>query len=84
MSEYLNKGDLALVEGRLQWRSWETEDGQKRSKHDVVASTVQFLPRQSRDDMGAARPSSFATSPAARASNDQGNGPMVMEDDIPF
>jgi single-strand DNA-binding protein len=34
-----------LVEGRLRWRSWEGQDGQKRSKHDVLASTVQFLPR---------------------------------------
>src|SRR3990172_10399955 len=42
--EYLSKGRLAFIEGRLQWRSWETEDGQKRSKHEVVAMNVQFLP----------------------------------------
>lgn len=44
-TEYLNKGSLAFIEGRLQWRSWEGEDGQKRSKHEVVASNVQFLPK---------------------------------------
>lgn len=42
--EYLSKGKLAFVEGRLQWRSWETNEGQKRSKHEVVALNVQFLP----------------------------------------
>jgi single-strand DNA-binding protein len=44
VSEYLQKGSPALVEGRLQWRSWETEDGQRRTKHEVVAERVQFLP----------------------------------------
>lgn len=42
--EYLHKGSPALVAGRLRWRSWETEQGQKRSKHDVLADAVQFLP----------------------------------------
>lgn len=44
--QYLNKGNPVLVEGRLQERRWETEDGQKRSKHEVVAQTVRFLPRK--------------------------------------
>lgn len=42
-AEYLSKGRPALVEGRLSQRSWETPDGQKRSKHEVVADRVQFL-----------------------------------------
>ena len=42
-AEYLHKGSPALVEGRLQNRSWETEDGQKRSILEVVAERVQFL-----------------------------------------
>jgi len=41
-SQYLNKGRLVFVEGRLQYRSWE-QDGQKRSSLDVVADRVQFL-----------------------------------------
>ncbi len=44
-SEYLSKGNLAMIEGRLQWRSWETPEGQKRSKHEVIAFRVQFLPK---------------------------------------
>jgi single-strand DNA-binding protein len=42
-AEYLKKGRGALVEGRLTLRSWETPDGQKRSKHEVVGERVQFL-----------------------------------------
>lgn len=42
-SEYLSKGRPVLVEGRLQQNRWETSEGQKRSKVEVVANTVQFL-----------------------------------------
>ena len=48
--QYLSKGNGAIVEGRLQQRRWETEDGQKRSKHEVVAQTVTFMPK--RQDSG--------------------------------
>ncbi len=41
--QYLNKGKGVIVDGRLQERRWETEDGQKRSKHEVVADRVHFL-----------------------------------------
>jgi single-strand DNA-binding protein len=43
--EYLKKGDPLFVEGRLQSRSWETEDKQKRSIMEVVAERIQFLNR---------------------------------------
>ncbi len=39
------KGDPILVEGRLQYRTWEAQDGSKRSKVEVVAESVQFLGR---------------------------------------
>ncbi len=42
-SQYLNKGSQIFVEGRLQSRSWEAEDGAKRSTLEVVARRVQFL-----------------------------------------
>ncbi len=44
--QYLHKGQGAIVDGRLQERRWETEDGQKRSKYEVVAQSVRFLPRR--------------------------------------
>lgn len=41
--EYLSKGSPVFVEGRLQSRNWETQDGQKRSTIEVIADNVQFL-----------------------------------------
>lgn len=51
--QYLSKGNGAIIEGRLQQRRWETEDGQKRSKHEVVAQSVTFMPKR-QDGGGAA------------------------------
>jgi single-strand DNA-binding protein len=45
IAQYKKKGDPILVEGRLQYRTWEGEDGTKRSAVDVVADNVQFLGR---------------------------------------
>ncbi len=42
-NEYLKKGSAVFVEGRLQSRSWEGQDGSKRSTIEVVAMNVQFL-----------------------------------------
>lgn len=56
-NEYLKKGSPVFVEGRLQSRSWEGQDGSKRSTIEVVAQNVQFLPRsgQARAGEGATR-----------------------------
>lgn len=42
-SQHLSKGRLVFIEGRLQYRAWEQQDGQKRSTLDVIADRVQFL-----------------------------------------
>jgi single-strand DNA-binding protein len=44
--EYLSKGSPILVEGRLQSRSWETNEGEKRNTLEIVASRIQFLGRK--------------------------------------
>lgn len=44
--QYLSKGNGALVEGRLQMRKFETKDGQKVTKHEVVAENVRFLSKR--------------------------------------
>lgn len=41
--KYLSKGRQVYVEGRLQTRSWEDQQGQKKYSTEIVASTVQFL-----------------------------------------
>jgi len=42
-SQYLSKGRQVLIEGRLKYRTWEAQDGQKRNKLSVVAERVTFL-----------------------------------------
>jgi single-strand DNA-binding protein len=51
-SEYLKKGSAVFVEGRLQSRSWETSDGNKRSVLEVRAERLQFLDRVRREGEG--------------------------------
>ena len=44
-SQYLTKGATALVEGRLQTRSWQNKDGQNMKTTEIIAERVQFGPR---------------------------------------
>jgi single-strand DNA-binding protein len=44
-AEFLRKGSAVFIEGRLNSRSWETQDGQKRSTIEVQADRIQFLDR---------------------------------------
>ncbi|MEK7590303.1 MAG: single-stranded DNA-binding protein [Patescibacteria group bacterium] len=44
-SQFLNKGSLALVEGRLQTRGWEDKEGKQRKTTEIIAERIQFGPR---------------------------------------
>ncbi len=43
VSRYMRKGSRVAIDGRLEWREWETTDQQKRQAVSIVAETVQFL-----------------------------------------
>ncbi len=43
IAEYLKKGSLIYLEGRLRYRTWEDAAGNKRSKHEIVLNNFQFL-----------------------------------------
>src|SRR6187551_1708766 len=51
-AEYLRKGAKVYVEGRIQTRQWEGQDGQKRYTTELVANTIQNLERRPREDSG--------------------------------
>lgn len=51
-ANHLGKGRLVAVEGRLQVRSFETQDGQRRRVAEVVARTVRFLDRPREESAG--------------------------------
>ncbi len=54
--QYLKRGSMIMVEGRIQTRSWDGTDGQKRYRTEIVADRVQFGPRQSGTPAGASNP----------------------------
>ena len=47
--QYLSKGKSILIEGRLQTRTWDTPDGQKRNRTEIVAESMQLGPRGTAD-----------------------------------
>ena len=49
-ARYLSKGRPVAIDGRLEWREWEAQDGTKRQSVEIVADSVQFL--GGRDDAG--------------------------------
>lgn len=61
--EYLSKGSPVFIEGRLQSRDWETQEGQKRNTVEVIADNIQFL-------RGAAKPAAGQDQPAAAAAEE--------------
>lgn len=76
--QYLQKGRLVYIEGRLQTRSWDDANtGQKRYKTEVNASDVQFIDSRGTGDAGA--PAAEPVGAAAGAS-----GGDIDPDDIPF
>jgi single-strand DNA-binding protein len=74
VNEYLKKGSAVFLEGRLNSRSWETEEGQKRSALEVTAERVQFLDRISKPEV---TEEEFVESVGSDASLDS-------EDEVPF
>jgi len=91
VSQYVTKGRRVLVQGRLQSRSWE-QDGQKRSKVEVLANDVTFLDGRGDGEGGggssapAASSSSSSSSSSKKKDNvieDIGDEPINL-DDIPF
>lgn len=53
-AQYVKKGSMVMVEGRIQTRSWDDAQGQKRYRTEIVADRVQFGPRQGTTTAGGA------------------------------
>lgn len=93
-SRYLTKGSGVFVEGRLQTRNWEDQNGQKRYTTEIVGNNVQFLPRSNQPNSGQSQetPSDFgggfAPSPssngASKSFQDQSGGfPQAQQPSAP-
>lgn len=84
--EYLHKGKMVYVEGSLQTRSWEDQNGQKRYKTEVKASNVVMLSRRedgARAASGSGGGSAREVADAAEATVGGGSG-GGYDDDVPF
>jgi single-strand DNA-binding protein len=79
LSQHLTKGRRIGIDGRLDWRSWEAQDGTKRSKVDVVAQSVQFLDSRQEGEGG-----QYVPAGAAAATGGADFPPSPADDDIPF
>ena len=66
VANYVTKGRLVLVEGRLQTRSYTDREGNRRKAYEVIADTVRFLerPREGEPEAGVDMPASAAAAPA--------------------
>ena len=74
-AEYLRKGSGVLIDGDLVQRRWEAQDGQKRSKVEILARDIQFLTSKGDSDQGS-KPSGESAGSA--------EPPPVDDDDFPF
>jgi single-strand DNA-binding protein len=88
VANYLQKGRLVAVQGRLQIRNYETQEGQRREKAEVVANSVRFLDRGA-DSAGAGGGmgggSSSYGAPPRRESQGMGSElTFTDDDDVPF
>src|SRR4249920_2003762 len=83
-AQYLAKGRPVGVDGRLDWREWDAQDGTKRQAVEIIADTVQFL--GSREDGGGGGGGGREFIPAGNTSSSPGAdfGGGSGDDDIPF
>jgi single-strand DNA-binding protein len=80
-AQYLSKGRPVGVDGRLDWREWEAQDGSKRQAVEIIAENVQFL--GGRGD-GEGRGQFVPEGAGAVAATDADFGGTGGDDDIPF
>ena len=79
-AQYLSKGRPVAIDGRLEWREWDAQDGTKRQAVEIIADSVQFLGGRQEAEGGQPQ---FVPSGAAQAENAD-FGSSAADDDIPF
>lgn len=94
LSRLMTKGMKVAVSGKLRQSSWETKDGQRRSKLEVIADSVEFLSQRNKQTSGGYKPQETATgygAPVAAAPHPAYSerqtvvaGSDVYDEDIPF
>jgi single-strand DNA-binding protein len=80
-AQYLSKGRPVAIDGRLDWREYQAQDGTKREAIEIVADSVQFLGSR-QDSEGGGAPQYVPAGAAQQANADFGSS--TADDDIPF
>jgi single-strand DNA-binding protein len=86
-AQYLARGRQVAIQGRLRWREWETQDGQKREAVSVAADRVQFIGPREGGGAGAynAPPQRGQGAPFNKEGLEEpASGDFAEDDDIPF
>lgn len=85
-AQYLARGRQVAISGRLRWREWQTQDGQKRSAVSVVADNVQFIgPREGGSSFGSPSAASSGGAPFNKSGLEPHKSDFEeSDDDIPF
>lgn len=87
-AQWLTKGRQIAIDGRLRWREWQAQDGQKREAVEIVADNVQFIGPRETGEGGPGMPASgfgAAGVPFARSAEPaQSDYAESADDDIPF
>ena len=83
-AQYLAKGRPVAIDGRLEWREWDAQDGTKRQAVDIVADNVQFLGSRGDGDGGGGGGGGGSFVPAGAAAGTQDADFGGSDDDIPF
>jgi single-strand DNA-binding protein len=83
-NQYLSKGRPVAIDGRLEWREWEAQDGTKRQAVEVVAESVQFLGGGRDSDTQAGGEGNQFVPAGVSAGSDADFTASPADDDIPF
>ncbi|MGH9563655.1 MAG: single-stranded DNA-binding protein, partial [Terracidiphilus sp.] len=86
--QYLKKGQLVYIEGRIQTRQWEDKrDGQKRQTTEIVGTTMRMLGSRGEGGAGSSAPPSRSADvdmEGVMPSEEPAAGPEISDEDIPF
>lgn len=82
--QYLSKGRKAYVEGRLQTRDWETPEGQKRQRTEIIADEVILLDRPPQSGYSGPSGSAAPSSDSPSVEKSMGGEEEIKVEDIPF
>ena len=83
VAKYLSRGSGLLVDGRLEWREWDAQDGTKRQAVEIIAENTQFMGGREGGGGGGGERSADEFAPAGSAPMPT-SASIADDDDIPF